>query len=1241
MLPLAVLLGLLPLATGQDAALPPAPPPPPPDATRLAYETSDSDELLRPLSSFFPPGTLLGDQAGFALGTTSYRIVGADTRRNAVNATDISDDFLTAVKESFNQEYQTFNLLVRFGAATLAKTVPVVNSSVTSSAGTKAAAAAQAGLGSLVTDPFNSHDQYSAIDIDVTAIAGSDLAAKLPGSWLPLAKNTPLVENAIRQRGYLVTCLTLGANVTEFAAKNVLKLLPSSNSTALEVDLQLFGEDVVPFTGPKQTLLLTTVQLLLPRLFNGIGSRWARLTKVSHSVAAKTVNLTMLAATSSVPKYYEQALVTALLDLPAMMAIAGLPCNVTVRRVSPVSGFTMAWQVRDVLGEPQPAVKPSTQLYVPPPRQLYNVSALDWKNGTLPEGEQVTIGTVKQRLVGQFTTDIPGNNVTAEMMNAFRLMNIARPWNFSLQLKNFTDSTTAKVISPAASESGVFAGARRLSRKLLQVSILTIDTQDRFNTYNDFASLDFVVQFNATRGTRLPPAILPLALPLNLVQAVLRARGIIANVLTLDATLAPQATQLLQQLPPVNSSAVQAAFTLVTPDNAQGAPVVPFTVPVQTAIELVFRAVLPPLSNGLGPRWARVLAYSPGKTPAQGVNVTLLMYNSQTPLSEFLTLVDGALSELSGLLALAGLPVTLTPQYARPVAGYTLEAQLRSALGLPEIEYPVPAPPSNAAALPPADTRSSSGGGGGGVSGAVVGGIVVGVVVIVGLLAAVLAFFVSRSRKHKREAEAEEIRLARSSSGTSMDSKSFRRRNDDSAEQLHQNGSGRTMLNGSPHGTFSLPQSLTKQSIGQLDAALQGWDIDAQNVEICRDAKGEPWLLGEGSYGKVYRGLRGGVQDIAVKVLHASDEAQTRAFRKEISILKSISYDRNIVQFYGAVLTERPMLVLEYMEGGDLREALNDDPNGELRWYRRGQSIALDIARGLHFLHSHDVMHSDMKARNVLLSKGRETAKISDVGVARYLNECATATQSNYVAWTFAYAAPEILLNQKISEKADVYSFGVMLWEIVTGIAPVRGGLSDVSVPEDCPAEISDLIKACLSVDADLRPTAKRCFQIIRASNAGEDAAELQPTFSPSHLSACGSSASLSALTIDSIAEPIVGGTYSAPTSYLGSAPGSVRASSDSAANGTFGAYPPGPGSNGGSWDWSLAERLPSARRSSVASDTSVGSGPSRLRHSSSCWHEADGVEGLPPPQQQQQQQHQRPPSPLQPQPHQAEQPED
>lgn len=103
-------------------------------------------------------------------------------------------------------------------------------------------------------------------------------------------------------------------------------------------------------------------------------------------------------------------------------------------------------------------------------------------------------------------------------------------------------------------------------------------------------------------------------------------------------------------------------------------------------------------------------------------------------------LVGGALTELPGLLAVAGLPVTLTQLYAFPVAGYTLEAQLRSELGLPEITYPVPSPPQSAdAALPPGTGSGSLDGstGGGGLSGAAIGGIVAGVVVAA-VLAAVL-----------------------------------------------------------------------------------------------------------------------------------------------------------------------------------------------------------------------------------------------------------------------------------------------------------------------------------------------------------------------------------------------------------------------------------------------------------------------------------------------------------------------
>lgn len=113
---------------------------------------------------------------------------------------------------------------------------------------------------------------------------------------------------------------------------------------------------------------------------------------------------------------------------------------------------------------------------------------------------------------------------------------------------------------------------------------------------------------------------------------------------------------------------------------------------------------------------------------------SLLCLKRQTYCLAIVQLVDGALEELAQLLGVAGLPVTLTPIYARPVAGYTLEAQLRSALGLPEIKYPVPSPPVTAA-LPPGSADSS---GGGGVSGAAVGGIVAGMLVAVGLFAGIL-----------------------------------------------------------------------------------------------------------------------------------------------------------------------------------------------------------------------------------------------------------------------------------------------------------------------------------------------------------------------------------------------------------------------------------------------------------------------------------------------------------------------
>ncbi|KAK9829623.1 hypothetical protein WJX72_006940 [[Myrmecia] bisecta] len=292
-------------------------------------------------------------------------------------------------------------------------------------------------------------------------------------------------------------------------------------------------------------------------------------------------------------------------------------------------------------------------------------------------------------------------------------------------------------------------------------------------------------------------------------------------------------------------------------------------------------------------------------------------------------------------------------------------------------------------------------------------------------------------------------------------------------------GSGAYTQPGCSVSTFA-PQSssrtLTDHIAGDF---VHGWDVSHDDIELCRRPDGSEWVLGEGSFGMVFRALRSGVQDVAVKTLTRADSHQLQQFRKEISILKSLSFDRNIVQFYGAcVQGGKPMLVLEYMEGGDLRQAMSSARGEELRWYNKGQLIALDVARGLHFLHSNKVMHSDLKSKNILLTKDYSCAKIGDVGLARIMNS--QYLSNAILGGTFAYAAPELLINARCSEKVDIYSFGVVAWEMATQETPQRGQLRGVKVPEECPVAIAQLIDDCLELDPANRPTARELFDRLR-----------------------------------------------------------------------------------------------------------------------------------------------------------------
>ncbi|DBA85249.1 TPA: hypothetical protein ACH3X2_005949 [Trebouxia sp. C0005] len=238
--------------------------------------------------------------------------------------------------------------------------------------------------------------------------------------------------------------------------------------------------------------------------------------------------------------------------------------------------------------------------------------------------------------------------------------------------------------------------------------------------------------------------------------------------------------------------------------------------------------------------------------------------------------------------------------------------------------------------------------------------------------------------------------------------------------------------------------------------------IAADRVCIVRTSAGQDWMLGQGSYGKVFKGAMDSVHDVAVKVFSApSSDRDVEVLHTEIAVLRSCN-SRSIVQFHGVCSKQDNIwVVMELLEQGSLYNALERSKRRCL-WYRRGARIALDIAVGVHYLHSHNIMHLDLKSPNILLAADY-TAKIADVGLSRIFT-----TQSMPVAMevgTFHWMAPELMSVGKCTEKADIFSFGVVLYEILTGERPIRGRMKAVKVPRHCPPAIFHLMNRSATSD--------------------------------------------------------------------------------------------------------------------------------------------------------------------------------
>ncbi|RWV83698.1 hypothetical protein GW17_00054663 [Ensete ventricosum] len=193
--------------------------------------------------------------------------------------------------------------------------------------------------------------------------------------------------------------------------------------------------------------------------------------------------------------------------------------------------------------------------------------------------------------------------------------------------------------------------------------------------------------------------------------------------------------------------------------------------------------------------------------------------------------------------------------------------------------------------------------------------------------------------------------------------------------------------------------------------------------------------IGRGGFGTVYKGiLRNGVI-VAVKVLSADSRQGVREFLTEIDVITNNKHS-NLVELIGCCVEgSNRILVYEYLENGSLDRALlgSNSDAVKLNWDIRS-AICMGIARGLVYLHEElqpPVVHRDIKASNILLDSNF-LPKIGDFGVAKLFPDNITHI-STRVAGTTGYLAPEYALKGHLTKKADIYSFGVLVLEIISG----------------------------------------------------------------------------------------------------------------------------------------------------------------------------------------------------------------
>ncbi|KAF5817342.1 putative dual-specificity kinase TKL-Pl-4 family [Helianthus annuus] len=286
----------------------------------------------------------------------------------------------------------------------------------------------------------------------------------------------------------------------------------------------------------------------------------------------------------------------------------------------------------------------------------------------------------------------------------------------------------------------------------------------------------------------------------------------------------------------------------------------------------------------------------------------------------------------------------------------------------------------------------------------------------------------------------------------------------------------------------------------------QEWEIDPSKLLI----KG---VLARGTFGTVHRGVYDGI-DVAVKLLDWGEEGHRTeaeiqslraAFTQEVAVWHKLDHP-NVTKFIGATMGSAELniqtdngqismpsniccVVVEYLPGGALKNYLIKNRRKKLA-FKVVVQMALDLARGLSYLHSEKIVHRDVKTENMLLDKSR-TVKIADFGVARV--EASNPNDMTGETGTLGYMAPEVLNGNAYNRKCDVYSFGICLWEIYCCDMPYPDlSFSEVTsavvrqnlrpeIPRCCPSSLANVMKRCWDANPDKRPGMEEVVTMLEA----------------------------------------------------------------------------------------------------------------------------------------------------------------